>query len=54
MELASILIVAGIVCLVAGLSLPLVYGLRTWVRNRAEAPRSRARLVGATGVMGSR
>jgi hypothetical protein len=57
MELASILILTGIVCLAAGLSLPLLYALRIWVQSRSQAPHARTRLVGATGAvsgMGSR
>jgi len=51
MELASILILTGIVCLIAGLSLPLLYALRIWVESRSHAPHARARLVGATGAV---
>jgi hypothetical protein len=57
MELASILILTGIVCLAAGLALPLLYALRIWVASRSRAPHARGRLVGATGTvsgMGSR
>jgi len=54
MELASILIFTGIVCLVAGLSLPALYALRIWVQARSQMPHARARLVGATGVVGPR
>jgi hypothetical protein len=57
MELASILILTGIVCLAAGLCLPLLYALRIWVQSRSHAPQARARLAGATGAvsgMGSR
>jgi len=51
MELAPILILTGIACLIAGLSLPLLYALRIWVESRSHAPHARARLVGATGAV---
>ena len=57
MTLASILILTGITCLVVGLCLPLVYGVRTRLAGRRTGSHARARLVGATGVfsgMGSR
>ena len=54
MELASILILTGVVCLIAGLSLPLLYGLRMWIEARSQMPHARARLVGATGAVSSR
>jgi hypothetical protein len=49
MTLASILILTGIVCLIAGLALPVLYALRIRLAGR-RAP-ARARLVGATGAM---
>ena len=51
MTLASILILTGIVCLVAGLFLPVVYGVRMRLASRRHGPHARARLVGATGAI---
>lgn len=50
MTLATILILTGIVCLMAAVALPVVYGLRLRLAGR-RAP-ARARLVGATGAIG--
>ena len=52
MTLASILILTGIACLIAGACLPIVYALRTRLEGGRRAPRTRARLVGATGAVG--
>jgi hypothetical protein len=52
MTLASILILSGIVCLVMGAALPLVYGLRMRLAHRRRTPHARARIVGATGAIG--
>lgn len=52
MTLASILMLTGIVCLVAGGLLPVVYGVRMRLEGRRRhAPNARARLVGATGAI---
>ena len=51
MTLASILILTGIVCLIAGAALPVLYAVRIRLAGRRRAPHSRARLVGATGAV---
>lgn len=51
MELASILILTGIVCLVAGLALPVLYAVRMRLTARQTMP-ARVRLIGATGAVG--
>ena len=54
MTLASILILTGIVCLVAGACLPVVYAVRTRLAARRHAPQTRGRLVGAVSGAGPR
>ena len=54
MTLASILILTGIVCLVAGASLPVVYAVRTRLSARRHAPQTHGRLVEAVGAASPR